>query len=53
MKFAPDAMPSARPLCASFWAIRIASPSCALTMASSWSSFTIAGMNSSEMPWMR
>ena len=54
MKLAPDEIPTASPSSrASFCAIRIASPSQTSTTGSSASSRTIAGMNSSEIPWIR
>src|ERR1041385_2233420 len=53
-KLAPDEIPTAIPsVAACFCAIRIASPSFTAITGSSWSSRTISGMNSSEIPWMR
>ena len=42
-----------RLILASLWAMRMASPSSTLITWSRFSSSTMGGMNSSEMPWMR
>ena len=53
-RFAPDEIPTPSPSSrASFCAIRMASPSWTAMISFSSARWTTAGMNSSEIPWMR